>query len=157
MIVIRETIVEDIDNIYNHLNLNYVRKYCKNSEEEQKQNHKQWYSFLINSPFYTMFTVESFEGEFLGIVKFEIEEDFEGAEISLYLAENIRGKGYSTTIINASTGEIKFKYPDLKYVVAYILEENIRSILCFQKADFLFKGQIEHRDIEYQLYMKMLD
>lgn len=156
MIVLRETTAEDIDNIYNHLNLTYVKKYCKNSEEEQKINHKRWYTFLINSPFYTMFTVESLEGDFLGVVKFELEEDFEGAEISLYLAENIRGKGYSTTIINASTEEIRFKHPNLKYVVAYILEENTRSIVCFEKAEFIFKGQIEHRDVEYQLYMKML-
>lgn len=156
MIVIRETTAEDIDNIYNNLNLTYVKKYCKNNEDEQKNNHKRWYSFLINSPFYTMFTVESLEGDFLGVVKFELEEDFEGAEISLYLTENIRGKGYSNTIIDASTEEIKFKHPTLKYVVAYILEENLRSITCFERSEFIFQGQIEHRDVEYQLYMKML-
>ncbi|MGL4785839.1 MAG: GNAT family N-acetyltransferase, partial [Cetobacterium sp.] len=104
--------------------MNYVKKYCKNDEEEQKKNHERWYKFLISSPNYAMFTVEDLKGTFLGNVKFQLDEDFEGAEISLYLAECIRGRGYSTTIVNASIDELRFKYQNLKYVVAYILEEN---------------------------------
>ncbi|WP_403559440.1 GNAT family N-acetyltransferase [Cetobacterium somerae] len=104
-----------------------------------------------------MFTVEDLKGTFLGNVKFQLDEDFEGAEISLYLAECIRGRGYSTTIVNASIDELRFKYQNLKYVVAYILEENDRSILCFEKAQFKFKGQIEHGGIDYFLYMKVFE
>lgn len=157
MIVVRETTTDDIENIYNHLNLNYVKKYCKNNEEEQKKNHERWYKFLISSPNYAMFTVEDLKGTFLGNVKFQLDEDFEGAEISLYLAECIRGRGYSTTIVNASIDELRFKFQNLKYVVAYILEENDRSILCFEKAQFKFKGQIEHGGIDYFLYMKVFE
>ncbi|WP_297598914.1 GNAT family N-acetyltransferase [uncultured Cetobacterium sp.] len=157
MIVIRQTTADDIGNIYMHLNLNYVEKYCKNHEEEQKKSHERWYSFLINSPSYAMFTVEDLQGAFLGIVKFELEEDFEGAEISLYLAEGIRGRGYSSTIVNASIEELKFKQPTLKYIVAYILEENERSIICFRKSGFQFMGQIDYRGIEHLLYMKTLN
>ena len=157
MIVIRETTADDIENIYNHLNLNYVKKYCKNNEEEQKRNHERWYRFLLNSSNYAMFTVEDLIGTFLGNVKFQLDDKLEGAEISLYLAECIRGRGYSTTIVNASIEELKFKYPKLNYIVAYILEENDKSILCFEKAGFLFKGQIDHGGIDYFLYMKELD
>jgi len=157
VIVIRETTTDDIENIYNHLNLSYVKKYCKNNEEEQRKNHERWYRFLLNSPNYAMFTVEDLRGAFLGNLKFELDDELEGAEISLYLAECIRGRGYSTTIVNASIEELRFKYPNLKYVVAYILEENEKSILCFEKAGFQFKGQIEHGGIDYLLYMKALD
>lgn len=157
MIVIRQTTIDDIENIYMHLNLNYVEKYCETHKEEEKRNHERWYNFLINSPNYVMFTVEDLSEAFLGIVKFELEEDLEGAEISLYLAEGIRGRGYSTTIVNASIEELKFKHPALKYVVAYILEENERSIICFEKSGFKFMGQIDYRGIEHLLYMKTLD
>ncbi|MGL5174959.1 MAG: GNAT family N-acetyltransferase [Cetobacterium sp.] len=156
MIVIRETTTDDIENIYNHLNLNYVKKYCKNNEEEQRKNHERWYRFLLSSSDYAMFTVEDLRGTFLGNVKFELNKDLEGAEISLYLAECIRGRGYSTTIVNASIEELRFKYLNLKYIAAYILEENEKSILCFEKAGFYFKGQIEHGGIDYLLYIKEL-
>ncbi|MGL4867362.1 MAG: GNAT family N-acetyltransferase [Cetobacterium sp.] len=156
MIIIRETIVDDIDNIYNHLNLNYVKKYYKNNEEEQRKSHFRWYKFLINSCNYEMFTVEDLKGDFLGNVRFELDEN-NGAEISVYLSECIRGRGYSTIIINASIEELKFKYPKLKYITAYILEENEKSIFCFQKSGFEFKGQIEHNEIDYYLYLKPLN
>nr|WP_307774611.1 GNAT family N-acetyltransferase [uncultured Cetobacterium sp.] len=156
MIVIRKTTTDDIENIYHHLNYNYVKKYYEN-EAEEKKNYEKWYKFLVNSPLFVMFTVEDLGGLFLGSVKFELEEDFEGAEISIYLAKNIRGRGYSTTIVNASIEELRFETPQLKYIVAYILEENIQSIKCFEKAGFKLKGQIERNEVEYLLYMKALD
>ncbi|MGL5088308.1 MAG: GNAT family N-acetyltransferase [Cetobacterium sp.] len=156
MIIIRESTADDIENIYNHLNLNYVKKYCKNNEEEQRKSHDRWYRFLINSSSYAMFTVEDLRGVFLGNIRFELDGN-ESAEISVYLDECIRGKGYSTIMVNASIEELKFKYPNINYITAYILEENEKSIYCFEKSGFEFKGQIEHGGIDYFLYLKTLD
>ncbi|MGL4946073.1 MAG: GNAT family N-acetyltransferase [Cetobacterium sp.] len=155
MIIIRDSTTDDIENIYNHLNLNYVKKYCKNNEEEQRKSHERWYRFLINSSDYAMFTVEDLTGVFLGNIRFELDGNG-SAEISVYLAECIRGRGYSTIVVNASIEELKFKYPNIKCITAYILEENEKSIYCFEKSNFQFKGQIEHGGIDYILYVKTL-
>lgn len=156
MIVLRDSKKRDIENIYNHLNKKYVEKYSKNIDEE-KNIYIKWYNFLMNSKYFKLFTVEDLSKNFLGLVKFELEKDFEGAEISIYLSENIRGKKYSNIIINASIEEIKFKFPKLKYVVAYIIEENISSIKAFEKSNFEYKGVVEYKDIEQLLYMKILE
>lgn len=154
MIVIRETTEEDIENIYKHLNQNFVKKYYKNQEDEQKKNHERWYSFLIGSPNYIIFTIENLEKEFLGIIKFKLEREIDLAEVSLYLTTEIRGKGYSTKILDLAIEEVKVKYLKLQHIVAYILEENINSISCFKKLGFIFKEKTDYNGIEYLLYIK---
>lgn len=156
MIIIRETVEEDIENIYMHLNQNFVKKYYKNQEEEQKRNHERWYSFLIGSPNYIMYTVENLKKEFLGIVKFKLDMELNLAEISLYLSPKIRGKGYSTKILEVAIEEVKERCFELQYIVGYILEENQNSINCFKKLGFVFEEKSDCNGIEYLLFVKNL-
>lgn len=72
--------------------------------------------------------------EFLGTVKFELDE--ETAAISVYLVESIRGKGYSETVIINSINELCFEKPNIKKISAYVLEENEISQKVFLKIGF---------------------
>lgn len=63
------------------------------------------YKFTIISFLYC----RKFEQEFLGTVKFELDE--EEVAISVYLIEDIRGKGYSETVILNSINELCFESP----------------------------------------------
>lgn len=103
---------KDIPDIYRYIHLNYVKKYYSDNEKEQWEAHRRWYSFVINSPSYLFYTIESLSREFLGTVKFELDE--ETAAISVYLVESIRGKGYSETVIINSINELCFEKPNIK-------------------------------------------
>ncbi|MEG0398605.1 MAG: GNAT family N-acetyltransferase, partial [Cetobacterium sp.] len=120
MIVLRKAVLEDIPNIYEQLHLNYVKKYCKGEEEAQWEIHKKWYTFLINSSSYILYTIEDIGGKFLGSIKFEIEN--ETSIICIFIAKELRGKGYSKIIIESSIDEMKFEKPEVSAVLAYILE-----------------------------------
>ncbi len=74
MILLRETVESDIEEIYNYIHLDYVKKYCTDCEEQWKA-HERWYKFLIHSDAYLLYTITSTEtGNFLGCVKFEIDD-----------------------------------------------------------------------------------
>ena len=97
---------KDIPDIYRYIHLNYVKKYYPDNEKEQWEAHRRWYSFVVNSPSYLFYTIESLSREFLGTVKFELDE--EEAAISVYLVEDILGNGYSETVILNSINELCF-------------------------------------------------
>lgn len=155
LILLRETTEDDILEIYNHIHLDYVKKYCKNIDE-QWAAHERWYKFLIHSDAYILYTVTDTETEkFLGCVKFEL--DGECATINIYLVKDIREHGYSHKVIERSIEELKFKKPDVSIILAYILEENTASLCAFKKLKFQYDGIEIYKGIEHMLFIKTLE
>lgn len=154
-IILRKMEEKDISNIYKYIHLDYVKKYFPDREGEQWEAHKRWYSFVINSPTYLFYTIESLGREFLGTVKFELVTKTK-AVISIYLIKKIRGKGYSEAAIHHSIEELKFERPQVKKVLAYILEENEVSQKAFKKNKFIFKGVKEYIGTEHLLFEKKI-
>lgn len=155
MILLKETSEEDIQDIYENINLKYVKKYCIDYENQWEQ-HKSWYKFLIYSNSYVLYTLkEKQSNKFLGYVKFELDGE-ECAIINIYLIQEIREKGYSYNIINLSLEELKYKNPKISLVLAYILEENIISIKTFKKTGFQYESIEEYKGIEHLLFIKLL-
>lgn len=155
LILLRETAESDIQEIYNHIHLDYVKKYCTDCEE-QWNAHERWYKFLIHSDAYLLYTVtDSESGKFLGCVKFEL--DGECAVINIYLVKEIREHGYSHAIISLSIDELKFRKPEVSIVLAYILEENIASVNSFKRLGFQYDSIENYKGIEHMLFIKTLD
>ncbi len=154
-IILRKMEEKDISNIYKYIHLDYVKKYFPDKEEEQWEAHKRWYSFVVNSPTYLFYTIESLGREFLGTVKFELVSKTK-AEMSIYLVKKIRGRGYSEIAIHHSIEELIFERPQVKKVCAYILEENISSKKSFLKNGFVYKGNKDYIGVEHLLFEKKI-
>lgn len=154
-IILRKMEEKDISNIYKYIHLDYVKKYFPDKEEEQWEAHRRWYSFVINSPTYLFYTIESLGRDFLGTVKFELVTKTR-AIISIYLVKKVRGKGYSEAAVHHSIEELKFERPQVKKVCAYILEENEISKKVFLKNDFVFRGIKEYIGAEHLLFEKKI-
>lgn len=157
MIILSEAKSEDIEDIYINLNYNYVRKYYKFNEDIEKKKYINWYKFLLNSLYHKIFIIRDLKNDFLGCVKFDIKKNLNSAEVSIYLIESTRGRGYSTNILKVAIDELKFKYPKLEEVEAYILEENEKSIYCFERAGFIYNCEKKNKGIKYKLYIKNIE
>lgn len=155
MIILRETIEKDIENIYLSVHYKYVKKYYKGNEKKQWETHKKWYKFLIKSDYYELYTVLDEKGSFIGYVKFEI--DGECAIINIHIVENIRGKKYGEKIIELSLEKIKNKRLDTSIILAYILEENIFSKKAFHRVGFVFDCIEKYKGVEHMLFIKCLN
>lgn len=155
MIILRETIEDDIENIYLNVHDKYVKKYYKGNEKSQWKTHKKWYKFLIKSDYYELYTVLDDEQSFFGYVKFEI--DGECAIINVYIIESIRGKRYSEKIIELSLNKIRKKRQDISIVLAYILEENLFSKKAFARLGFIFDCMEKYKGVEHMLFIKCLN
>ena len=152
-IILRKMEEKDISRIYKYIHLDYVKKYFPDKEAEQWEAHRRWYSFVINSPTYLFYTIESLGRDFLGTVKFELVTKTK-AVMSIYLVDKIRGKGYSETVIINSINELCFEKPNIKKISAYVLEENEISQKVFLKIGFKRKKIEEYNGTEHILFEK---
>jgi len=76
----------------------------------------------------------------IGFIRFDKEDEY--AIISIFVAEEYRGKGLALTAINMGVREVFEKWKIIK-VVAVIREENERSIGAFRKCGFFMEGKHE--------------
>ena len=150
----------DIEIIYQNLHLDFVNKYFKNKKQQQKihKNHNEWYKTHISSFDYSIYVFEDEENNFVAMTSYEILTDT--AKVNIYLNKDYRNKKYSQEILSESIN--KFLSDNLsdnkniKYLQAYILEENIASKKLFENLGFKYdeKKEICNDGLEYLVLKK---
>ena len=154
---IRNMKEDDIEIIYKNLHLDFVNKYFKNRKQQQKihKNHNEWYKTHISSFDYLIYIFEDKEANFVAMTSYEILEDT--AKINIYLNKDFRNKKYSQEILSESINKFLIDYKNIKYLQAYILEENIASKKIFENLSFIYdKKEICRDELEYLIYKKTI-
>ena len=147
---------DDIEIIYKNLHLDFVNKYFKNKKQQQKihKNHNEWYKTHISSFDYSIYVFEDDKNNFVAMTSYEILRDI--AIVNIYLNKDFRNKKYSQEILSESINKFLSENKNIKYLQAYILEENIPSKKIFKKLDFIYnnKKEICNDGLEYLIYKK---
>ena len=153
---IRNMREEDIEIIYKNLHLDFVNKYFKNKKQQQKinKNHNEWYKTHISSFDYSIYIFEDEENNFVAITSYEILTDT--AKVNIYLNKDYRNKKYSQEILSESINKFLSENKNIKFLQAYILEENIASKKLFENLGFIYddKKEIYNDGLEYLIYKK---
>ena len=148
---------DDIEIIYKNLHLDFVNKYFKNKKQQQKihKNHNEWYKTHISSFDYSIYIFEDEENNFVAMTSYEVLKDT--AKINIYLNKDFRNKGYSQEILSKSIEKFLQDNKEIKYIKAYILEENIASKKIFENLGFVYNNEKEicNDGLEYMIYRKM--
>lgn len=146
----------DIEVIYKNLHLDFVNKYFKNKKQQQKihKNHNEWYKTHISSFDYSIYIFEDEENNFVAMTSYEIFVDT--ARVNIYLNKDFRNKKYSQEILLESIDQFLNDNKSVKYLQAYILEENIASKKIFENIGFEYNNKKETYDdgLEYLVYIK---
>ena len=149
---------DDIEIIYKNLHLDFVNKYFKNKKQQQKihKNHNEWYKTHISSFDYSIYIFEDEENNFVAMTSYEVLKDT--AKINIYLNKDFRNKGYSQEILSKSIEKFLQDNKEIKYIKAYILEENIASKKIFENLGFIYNNEKEicNDGLEYMIYRKMV-
>ena len=154
---IRNMREDDIEIIYKNLHLDFVNKYFKNNKEKKKihDNHSEWYKTHISSFDYLIYIFEDEKANFVAMTSYEILRDI--AKGNIYLNKAFRNKGYSQEILFESINKFLSNNKNIKYLQAYILEENIASKKIFENLSFIYdKKEICRDELEYLIYRKIV-
>ena len=148
---------DDIEIIYKNLHLDFVNKYFKNKKQQQKihKNHNEWYKTHISSFDYSIYIFEDEENNFVAMTSYEILTDT--AKVNIYLNKDYRNKKYSQEILSESINKFLSENKNIKFLQAYILEENLASKKIFENLSFIYdKKEICRDELEYLIYRKIV-
>ena len=153
---IRNMREDDIEIIYKNLHLDFVNKYFKNKKQQQKihKNHNEWYKTHISSFDYSIYVFEDNKNNFVAMTSYKILIDT--AKVNIYLSKDYRNKKYSQEILLESINKFLSENKNIKYLQAYILEENIASKKIFENIGFKYdeKKEICNDGLEYLVLKK---
>ncbi len=151
-----EILFRDIDKndeklLYDWANDPLVRQQSFNSQEIDYQTHQKWFARKLQDK-NTLFWVAQKDEKPIGLVRFDIQNDY--AVIGVSIDKNQRGKGYGSTILTQASQSFVnvFRLP----IYAYIKQTNIASIRSFEKAGFILKKSEVINDVDSVLYIKKL-
>ena len=79
------------------------------------------------------------------------------AKVNIYLNKDYRNKKYSQEILSESINKFLIDYKNIKYLQAYILEENIASKKIFENLGFIYNNEKEicNDGLEYLVYKRI--
>ena len=147
---------DDIEIIYKNLHFDFVNKYFKNKKQQQKihKNHNKWYKIHISSFDYSIYIFEDQENNFVAMTSYEILTDT--AKVNIYLNKDYRNRRYSQEVLSESINKFLSDNKNIKYLQAYILEENIASKKLFENLGFIYNNEkkIYNDGLEYLIYKK---
>lgn len=153
---IRNMIEEDVEIIYKNLHFDFVNKYFKNKKQQQKihKSHNEWYKTHISSFDYSIYVFENEENNFVAMTSYEILLDT--AKVNIYLNKDFRNKRYSQEILSESINKFLNDNKEIKYLKAYILEENVGSKRIFENLGFKYnnKKEICNDGLKYLIFIK---
>lgn len=132
---LREIRKEDIRDVFNLSNEDYVRKFSINTKKINWEEHVIWYENIIKSKDNVFYVVTDCTNKFLGQLRYKIENN--SAIVSISLCKSITGKGLSNKFLIQSIKLISDERNDLENIIAFVSDKNIASKKLFEKVYFL--------------------
>ena len=108
------------------------RRFSINPKEISWDDHRQWFAGVLADRSRHLLIARE-KGVRVGVLRFDLEDKV--AEISIYVAPGLTGRGYGTAILKAG---IEWAQANLNVVclAAKVLVENEASVRLFKKAKF---------------------
>lgn len=137
---------EDVFDVFQLSNEEYVRKYSINTAKIEWEDHKVWFENILKSNNHVFYVVTDNTDEFLGQLRYKIEND--SATISISLCKSISGKGLSKILVKKSIELIREERTGLKNIIAYVSNDNIASKKLFESTGFILQ-ESNNRMLKY--------
>jgi len=146
---VRRATAGDSQYIFDWRNDERTRQMSHCADVIARENHDLWYkSSLSDNSRMLIICEDSDSGHRLGVVRFDI--DGKRALMSVNLAPDARGKGFSGQCLKAGIEYLKTINPDIGFIDAEIKNNNAASIRAFEGAGFVL--QTEKNNILYYCY-----
>lgn len=152
MLSLRKPTIEDMEIYFSWANDPVVREQSYNSSVIDLESHKQWFESVINNEAYFMCICQNAEGENVGQVRIQKNENKESL-IGISIDSKHRGKGYAKKILNLAT-DLFLKSNHGYLINAYIKEGNLSSKFAFENAGFNYVEMIEYENFKSYHFIK---
>ena len=148
-ITLRNATTEDCQRLWEWRNDPHTRESSFDTSFIPYQDHENWFLNKLRSSDARIFiAVDSTDRE-VGYVRFNLDEA--GAEVSISIDRDHRGKGYGSAAIRSGAEHI-LRSGVVQRIVAYVKFDNPGSLSAFERAGFVINGTRETGGVAtYQL------
>ena len=126
-VMVREAKLEDSDQYFVWANNPDVRKNSFSHDQISKDSHAKWFSKRISASDSCLLVVADFEGNDLGQVRFDFDEQKQGWIVDFSIDSSCRGGGYGTTALLEALFWIRQRQQGSLLILAYVLDTNSAS------------------------------
>ncbi len=149
---LREAIKEDVDLLYRWANDSEVRKNAFHTEQIPYDTHKVWFDNILKDRNILQYIfVDQHHGVTKEIGQIRLSLDKDRAVIGYSIAEDMRGKGFGTRMVQMAEEKLREVRKEITVFVAQVKYENKASAKVFEKC-----GYIACRKMEYIEYTKAI-
>lgn len=145
---LREAVKEDMDLLYRWANDSEVRKNAFHTEQIPYDTHKVWFENLLKDRNVLQYIfIEKHQGMTKEIGQIRLSLDKDRAVIGYSIAEDMRGKGFGTRMVQMAEEKLREARKEITVFVAQVKYENEASAKVFEKCGFRASRKMEY--IEY--------
>jgi len=134
---IRKAEKKDIHLVFDLSNDPLVRENSIDSKKILWKDHLDWFGKKINDSDYVFYVILDDKGEFIGQIRYEINNKI--AVVGISITKKFRGKKLSVLLLNETARNLFKEKESVNEIHALIKPDNIPSIKSFQMAHYLFK------------------
>jgi UDP-2,4-diacetamido-2,4,6-trideoxy-beta-L-altropyranose hydrolase len=127
----------DVKEIYDIRNDEAVLRFFLDSEPVNFESHKVWYEAVLLNPKRELFVIVDDKDGILGVVRFDLNDTQEEAEVSVFVGKSSWGKGVATFALSEGEKALIKDHPKCKAINAKVLSGNDASLKLFHKCAYV--------------------
>jgi RimJ/RimL family protein N-acetyltransferase len=147
-IEIRPASAADSKNIFSWRNHPTIRNHSLSSNEIEWAEHEKWFANRCGQANHPIL-IGQIEGQAIGVVRFDIRENF--ADVSIYRVPDSGHHGIGKSLLCEAEAWLKLNHPHVVAVHACVLQANERSKKLFEKSHY-----VKHADSAQIEFVKQL-
>lgn len=141
----RTVTMKDSEQLFTWRNSEEVYRFLFNPHPISLEGHQIWLSKIIEQK-NVLFLLALNDAKAIGTVRFDFSDDFQEAEIGIYLGPEWHGKGLGAPMLLNAEAECRRRFPKIQKMVAKVLIDNVASEKMFEKCGYSKKFiQLEKR------------
>jgi RimJ/RimL family protein N-acetyltransferase len=127
--------MDDVDTVFAWRNHPKTRRYFFNPAPISPAMHARWFESSLENPARHLLIAEFSHDKAVGVIRFDILDPDDHANLDIYLAPEHRGAGLGEQLLCAGLVWLK-RYTKVRRINAEVLVDNQSSCRMFEKAGF---------------------
>lgn len=111
------------------------------------QDHERWLHQALRDP-RRLLLIGHVGSTDVGVVRFDLNEEGNGAEVSIYLDPALHGLGLGGVLLPAAENHLAAALPQVKDLVATVMPQNVGSRRLFEAAGYRMQDQRWHKSAQ---------
>ncbi|CAN0617657.1 UDP-2,4-diacetamido-2,4, 6-trideoxy-beta-L-altropyranose hydrolase [Burkholderia multivorans] len=140
-VTVRRATPADARMLFAWRNHEKIRKVSRNSVPIEWEQHRTWVERVIGNPRQTLL-IGTRQGTPVGVVRYDLDDGRNEAEISIYLDPAINSRGLGSELLCAAEARLREDFTGIGAIRAEVLGDNVASHRLFQRNGYARVGNI---------------